>query len=43
MKTHAEEIQSEVLAEEVLLDTTQGYEKEWNINSQKVTLAVEKR
>ena len=43
MKTHAEEIQSEVLAEEILLDTTQGYEKEWNINSQKVTLAVEKR
>ena len=43
MKTHAEEIQSEVLAEEILTDTTQGYEKEWNINSQKVTLAVEKK
>ena len=43
MKTHAEEIQSEVLAEEILLDTTQGYEKEWNINSQKVTLAVERK
>ena len=43
MKAHAEEIQSEVLAEEILLDTTQGYEKEWNINSQKVTLAVEKK
>ena len=43
MKTHAEEIQSEVLAEEILPDTTQGYEKEWNINSQKVTLAVEKK
>ena len=43
MKAHAEEIQSEVLAEEILPDTTQGYEKEWNINSQKVTLAVEKK
>ena len=42
MKTHAEEIQSEVLAEDILFDTVQGYEKSWNINSQEVTLAVEK-
>ena len=42
MKTHAEEIQSEVLAEDILFDTVQGYEKSWNINAQEVTLAVEK-
>jgi len=42
MKTHAEEIQSEVLAEDILFGTVQGYEKSWNINSQEVTLAVEK-
>ena len=39
---HGEEIRSEVLAEEIILDRTQGYEKEWNINSEKVMMAVEK-
>ena len=39
---HGEEIRSEVLAEEIILDKTQGYEKEWNINSEKVMMAVEK-
>ena len=39
---HGEEIRSEVLAEEIILDRTQGYEKEWNINSEKVVMAVEK-
>ena len=42
MKSHADEIKSDVLAKEILFDTTSGYEKGWNINSEKVTLAVEK-
>ena len=42
MKAHAEEIQTEVLAEKLLTDTAQGYVKSWNINSQEVTLGVEK-
>ena len=42
MKAYAEEIKSDVLAKEILFDTTSGYEKGWNINSEKVTLAVEK-
>ena len=36
------EIRSEVLADEIVLGETKGYEKEWNINSEKVTMAVEK-
>ena len=39
---HGEEIRSEVLAEKIVLDETRGYEKEWSINSEKVTMAVEK-
>jgi len=42
MRVHESEIQSEVLAEEVIYNETQGYEKEWNINSEKVTLAVDR-
>ena len=42
MKTHTKAVCSDVLANEVLFDTVEGYEKEWNINSEKVTLAVEK-
>ena len=42
MKAHAEEIQAEVLAEKLITDTTQGYVKSWNINSQEVTFGVEK-
>ena len=42
MKTHADEIQSEVLAQSITMDTTKGYEKKWNINSEEVILAVEK-
>ena len=33
---------SEVLADQIVLGETRGYEKEWNINSEKVTMAVEK-
>ena len=42
MKAHEEEIKSEVLAGEMLLGETKGYEKEWNINSEKVVLGVSK-
>ena len=39
---YADEIQSEVLAQSITMDTTKGYEKKWNINSEEVILAVEK-
>ena len=42
MKNHDDEIKSEVLAEEIVTGETKGYEKEWNINSEKVTMAVER-
>ena len=42
MKNHGDEIKSEVLAEEIVTGDTKGYEKEWNINSEKVTMAVER-
>ena len=42
VKAHESEIKGEVLAEEITFDTTSGYEKEWKINSENVTMAVEK-
>mgnify|MGYP001851377710 FL=1 len=42
LQEHGEEICSEVLADQIILDETRGYEKEWNINSEKVIMAVEK-
>ena len=42
MKNHGDEIKSEVLAEDTVTGETKGYEKEWNINSEKVTMAVER-
>ena len=42
MKNHGDEIKSEVLAEEIVTGETKGYEKEWNINSEKVTMAEER-
>ena len=42
MKNHGDEIKSEVLAEDIVTGETKGYEKEWNINSEKVTRAVER-
>ena len=42
LKAHEEEVKSEVLAENVILDKTSGYVKEWNINGENVTLGVEK-
>ena len=42
MKNHGDEIKSEVLAEDIVTGETKGSEKEWNINSEKVTMAVER-
>ncbi len=42
LKAHEEEVKSEVLAENIILDKTSGYVKEWNINGENVTLGVEK-
>ena len=43
LKAHTEEIRSEVLADDIVYNTTMGYEKEWSINGEKVTMAVEKQ
>ncbi len=42
MQAHEKDICPEILAERMVLGETTGYEKEWNINSEKVTLGVEK-
>ncbi len=42
LRGHKEEIQSEVLADDIVLGTTDGYVKEWNINGEKVTMAVKR-
>ncbi|MCI9546895.1 MAG: isoleucine--tRNA ligase [Lachnospiraceae bacterium] len=42
MREHEADICPEVLAENMTLGQTAGYEKEWNINSEKVTLGVER-
>ena len=42
MKNHGDEIKSEVLAEDIVTGETKGYDKECNINSEKVTMAVER-
>ena len=39
---YGEQIGKEVLAEKITAGTANGYEKEWNINGEKVVLAVEK-
>ncbi|MGN0356149.1 MAG: isoleucine--tRNA ligase [Muricoprocola sp.] len=43
LTAHKEQIQSEVLANDTVFGSTNGYTKEWNINGEKVTLAVEKQ
>ena len=43
LSAHKEEIESAVLANDIVLGSTSGYEKEWNINGEKVTMAVEKQ
>ena len=40
---HKEEIKGEVLALDIVENTLSGYQKEWNINGQKVELGVEKQ
>lgn len=42
VEKHGNQIASEVLAEEIITDRTEGFEKEWNINTEKVTLAVKR-
>ncbi|HWT76722.1 MAG TPA: DUF5915 domain-containing protein, partial [Mobilitalea sp.] len=42
MARNAEEIKSEVLAEELIFDSVQGFTKEWNLNGEDVTLGVER-
>lgn len=42
MKNNAEEIKSEVLADEIILDKIQGFSKGWNLNDEDVTLGVKK-
>ena len=43
MADNADTIKRDVLAEDVVFDTTKGYSKQWNINGEKVELSVEKR
>ena len=43
MKANEEKIKAEVLADEMLLGGTKGYEKEWNINKEKVKMGVSKQ
>ena len=40
--SHGEEICGEVLADALTSGAVSGYEKEWNINGEKVMLGVEK-
>ncbi|MDF2540893.1 MAG: ileS [Herbinix sp.] len=42
MERNKEEIMSEVMADELLVDQVQGFTKEWNLNGENVTLGVEK-
>ena len=42
LKNHTEEIKGEVLAEEIYIGKVAGYEKDWNINGERVMLGVEK-
>lgn len=39
---NADMIKGDVLADDIIFDKTEGYTKEWNINGEKVTLAVQK-
>jgi isoleucyl-tRNA synthetase len=42
MDAHKDEISRDVLADEIVSGSTEGYEKEWNINGEDVTLGVKK-
>ena len=43
LSAHKEEIESAVLANDIVLGSTSGYTKDWSINGEKVTMAVEKQ
>ncbi|WP_251353491.1 isoleucine--tRNA ligase [Hominisplanchenecus murintestinalis] len=43
LKKNADGIQSEVLADEIVLKSVDGYVKEWNINGETVTMGVKKQ
>ena len=40
---NAAEIQSEVLAQKIQTDVLDGYQKEWNINGEKVIMEVSRQ
>ncbi len=42
IEDNQEEIKSEVLADEIILDGVEGYIKEWNLNGEEVTFGVKK-
>ena len=42
LKDHMDEIKDEVLADEIVLGSVAGYEKEWSINGEGVRMGVEK-
>ena len=42
LKDHMDEIKDEVLADEIVLGSIVGYEKEWSINGENVRMGVEK-
>jgi len=43
LKDNTEEIRSEVLADDMILESVDGYVKEWNINGETVTMGVKKQ
>ena len=42
IKTHADEIKTEVMADHINIGAMSGFVKEWNINGENVMLGVEK-
>ena len=42
LKDNTEEIKSEVLADDIILESVDGYVKEWSINGETVTMGVKK-
>ena len=42
LKTHEADVKNEVLADDIILNKSAGYVKEWSINGENVTLGVEK-
>ncbi len=43
LSSHKDEIMSVVLATDIVFDKTEGYEKDWDINDEHVSLAVKKK